>query len=120
MHETAIACEIMRQACSACRNAGAAHISRIEIEVGGSSGIDSSLLRETLRLACRQLSPKHRIEIDLIEIPVQARCLTCNAVFTPSALFMPCPACAGYRYEITQGEELRLRAVWIEQPDYSE
>lgn len=120
MHETAIAYEIMKQVAQTCRDAGASHATRIEIEVGENSGIDSKLLRETLLTAYTRLSSKPDTEIDLTEIPVRAHCPDCNTDFTPSSLFAPCPVCNKYRYEITQGDELRLRAVWIEQPNFSE
>lgn len=120
MHETAIAYEIMRQVSQICRNAGTSRATRIEIEIGKGSGIDGNLLRETLRLAYSRLLPGHNTEIDLIEIPVQAHCQDCGATFTPWTLFASCPVCDNYRYEIDQGNELKLRAVWIEQSDYTE
>ncbi len=109
MHETAIAYEIMRQVTTECRKADGKKVTGIEIEVGEFSGVDSSMLRTAMEAAYRKT-----IDIEIITISAQALCHDCHTRFKPSVRFEPCPVCRNYRYDLICGEELRLRAIWIE------
>lgn len=114
MHETAIACEIMKLADNECRKVCADRPVRIEVEVGKNAGIDTRLLQYTLDLMYRECYHPHTVEVDITAIPTMLRCKDCHAIFSPDTMFAPCPFCSSYRHELLQGNELRLSAVWID------
>lgn len=49
--------------------------------------------------------------VELIVVPVRAKCLTCNAESESDDLIAVCPQCGGFDLDLTNGEEIILEFI---------
>jgi hydrogenase nickel incorporation protein HypA/HybF len=108
MHEAGITAEIIE---IAAEKAAGARVKRIVLEIGKLSAI----LPDAVRFAFEAMSPESPVAgavLEIREIPGQARCRACSAVFPLETPLGLC-ACGGTDLEWLSGEELRLKELEV-------
>jgi len=112
MHEMSIAMNIVNIACSEAEKDGASSISKIELDVGKLSGVMIDSLQFCYESACKGTLAENST-LSIKELPAVASCKKCEHIFEIEAFMALCPECDSYEIDITQGRELKLRAVSV-------
>lgn len=99
-------------ACNEAKKDGASAITKIELDVGKLSGVMVDSLQFCYESACKGTLAEGST-LDINELPAEARCKQCDHTFEIDAFMALCPECEGYKIEILQGRELKLRAVSV-------
>ena len=114
MHEMSLAMQLIEIVDRKAREEGGLAVSRVEVELGNLAGVMAEALEFCFEAAARDtLAEKACLTI----IPVQAtgRCQDCAAHFPVEGIPASCPACGQWAVEIKDGQELRLKAIHIEE-----
>ena len=112
MHEVGIMLEALEIAEGVARKAEATQIHRIQLRVGGLSGV----VPEALRFAFESLAPKTMAAeaiLDIEVVPVKVRCASCDIEFEPTNLFYECPQCGECSSDIRRGKEIDVMSVEV-------
>ncbi len=91
---------------------GFERVRRVIVEVGAFGHVEP----DALRFAFEAIAPgtvADSAELDIIEIPARAWCMTCNASVAVARRGDPCGECGGYQLLVQQGEELRLKELEV-------
>ncbi len=113
MHELSIAMSIVELAGEEARKAGAATITKVEVEIGTLAGVESDALLFAWDAATEgSMAAKAPLIIHSVE--AQAHCLECGMDFQASHFYVQCPHCESFRYQITRGKELRISSLMVE------
>ena len=110
MHEMSIAMNIVEIACKEAEKDGALEITVIELDVGSLSGAMLDSLTFCYDAACKDTLAEDSV-LRINEIPAMASCKKCNETFGIDSFMALCPRCDSYEIDITQGRELRLKAI---------
>lgn len=115
MHEMAIAVNIVDLANSYVQSAVGERIGQVEIEIGPLAGI----MQESLQF-CFEAAAKNTLaegaQLVIINTKGKARCCSCEKIITITKHGTLCPDCHGI-LEVLTGDELKLRAVTIEEQE---
>ncbi len=106
MHELGITQEIIA---IASHHAEGRKILRVVLEIGKLSAIEPDAIRFCFDVCCEGTLAEGA-ELEIIEIPAQARCRQCNHSSTLETFWEQCQ-CGGIDWEITAGEELRIKEM---------
>ncbi len=112
VHELSIALGIVKVAEEQCRRAGGRRIEKVEVVIGKLSGVELPALRFAWPMAT-QGTAAEGAALEIEEVPAMARCGECEKEFSIERIFDPCPHCGSYFRHITQGKELRVKALEI-------
>ncbi|MDR3093402.1 MAG: hydrogenase maturation nickel metallochaperone HypA [Bacteroidales bacterium] len=112
MHELSIAQSMVELAEQQARQHNAEAIEELELEIGCLAGIELFALDFALESSVKGTMLENA-RIVRRHIDGQGRCGDCEAVFTVSTLFTPCPVCGSYAVNILKGKELRLKSIVI-------
>ncbi len=113
MHELSIAMSIIDIATSYAKKAKAKKVTSVEIEIGTLSGIVFDSLKFALEMASRN-TILEKTDFELISIQARAECKTCGTTFDMENFFVACPACNSYGNKITQGKEMKVKALNVD------
>ncbi|MCF7823571.1 MAG: hydrogenase maturation nickel metallochaperone HypA [Candidatus Marinimicrobia bacterium] len=112
MHEMSIAMNIVDIACKEAEKEGAPSISIIELDVGKLAGVMIDSLKFCYDSVCKgTLAENSKLLIN--EIVGRGQCIKCGSEFDIDSFMAICPTCESYEVEITQGRELKLKAVTV-------
>ena len=112
MHELGIMLEALEIAEGVARKADAQCIHRLQLRVGGLSGV----VPEALRFAFEALAPKTMAAGAVLEIEVIAvivRCAACEIEFEPANYFYECPQCGELSSDVRRGREIDVMSVEV-------
>ena len=113
MHELSIAqalIEIVE------RHAGGRRVTRVEVKVGRLSQVVPDALSFAFELVS-QGTPVEGAELVLEDVPAAGTCGSCGSDTPLPELPLACRRCGSLDVEVTQGEELRVEALEIEEPE---
>ncbi|HOE10337.1 MAG TPA: hydrogenase maturation nickel metallochaperone HypA [bacterium] len=113
MHEFSIAQEFAGAIAQEGRKAGAKRILRLEIHVGRYRAIVPETLAECLKWILAD-TVAEGAEIEIVEIPVRARCPQCDEIREMEDLYLVCSECGSLCPEVLSGKELLLYSMEIE------
>ena len=85
-------------------------IQRVELRIGVLRGVETASLNfgfDTLIAG----SPLEGAQLEIIEVPIQGRCVQCGQHITLKGWLDDCPLCSGSRVEIASGKELEIVAI---------
>ena len=117
MHEMGLALEIFDMATASIpADMAGARVERINLAVGRMSAVVPESLRFCFEVARRD-TPLDGAELCISEIPVRARCKTCEHQWTVEEPVFRCPACTGIAIEIVSGRELDIQSIEIQEQD---
>ena len=80
----------------------------------------SAVVPQSLRFCfevARRDTPLDGAELHIEEIPVQARCRSCDRQWTVDEPVFRCPGCAGTALEIVSGRELDIQSIELQEQD---
>ena len=114
MHELSIVLNIVEMVEKEARNAGAQAISVIELDIGRLSTIEPAAFEFAWKHGTRN-SLLEESELMINYINGKGKCSECQHQFEIEAHYDPCPECGSYFSEVTEGEELRIKSIRIEE-----
>ena len=112
MHELSIVKNILEIADYEVKQAGAAEVHQIDLEIGILSGIEMDALLFAWE-ACVQDTILATAKRNINRIPAKAKCMTCQTLFETDDYFTPCPDCGAYLTELIQGKELKIKQLIV-------
>ena len=113
MHEFSIAINIVDIASKAAKNANAAKINEVEIEVGILSGVIIEALEFALESAVKSTLLENA-KIVINKVKASAECNKCKTEFEPDNFIAQCPACNSLDFKIINGRELRVKSINVD------
>jgi len=114
VHELSIILNIIEIAEQEAKNAGAASISCIELDIGSLSTIEPAAFDFAWKQGVRN-SMLEQAKLVTNYIPGRGRCNYCQTVFELKALYDPCPQCGEFLAEVIEGKELKIKSIRIEE-----
>ena len=84
----------------------------LNVHVGALSSASASALSFCLALVLEQRGLKD-VKVNLVEAPARARC-RCGHDYNPKRLWDGCPKCGGFDRETTDGQDVTLDSVEVE------
>jgi hydrogenase nickel incorporation protein HypA/HybF len=116
VHELAIAGRVVE---IAARHADGRRVTKVHLKVGHLRQVVPSALSFSFGLVA-QGTAVEGAELALEEVPATGRCRTCDAESRLNGFPLQCGACGGSDLEITQGEELYVESLEMEEPKTEE
>jgi hydrogenase nickel incorporation protein HypA/HybF len=113
MHEFTIALNIIDIATEQALQHDAKVIREVEIEIGKASGVVPEALEFALESAMKNTMLENASFV-IHEIPVIARCQSCDQTFETDASPSDCPNCGNYVVDLISGKELRVKSLIVE------
>ena len=115
MHELSIAMSIVDAASAEAARRGASHVNAVHLKLGPLSGVVKDALLFSYEVACEGTALEgSRLLIE--DIPVIAYCALCRRQQQIDSIQrFACPKCGALTPDVTQGRELLLTALEIEQ-----
>jgi len=113
MHEFSLATEVIRLSQSEAEKRNAAVIREITIEVGDLSGVEADAFETALSLLVKD-SPLENALLNIIKIPGEGHCNTCDMAFPMQHRMASCPQCKCFPSTISGGEEFRVVSLLID------
>ena len=120
MHEVAAITGAVNTALAYRRQAGASHVTNIELEVGASGHFTEEALRQYVAMLTAD-TPAEGTSVRIVWLPATYQCLDCGHCFER---FQPagetvCPECEGVVLEMNHQDTCRLRAIDVAFDDLS-
>ena len=112
MHELSVVMGIVKIAEQEAQKAGANTSERIELEIGKLAGIDLQALDFVWEAAVKGSLLQHA-EREIIVLEGKATCSDCDQDFEVDNYYDSCPNCQSYLKIISQGKELRIKALEV-------
>ncbi len=110
MHEFTIAQNIADIALQVAREQHVDQVSAVEVDVGQASGIETAALQFAWE-SVRKDSLLHDAELVINMVTLELRCLSCQSLYHPDAVFEPCPGCGECNNEVLSGTGMRVTAL---------
>ena len=95
------------------QKAGATKVTRVEVEIGTLSGVETEALAFSWDVATHG-TPLQGAPLHLRKVDAAARCRSCTTEFPVENLFGTCPACGEFGFEVLRGKELQIKAITVE------
>ncbi|WP_164891181.1 hydrogenase maturation nickel metallochaperone HypA/HybF [Botryobacter ruber] len=112
MHELSIALTIVEIAEEEVKKAGLTSVGKIVLEIGNLAGVETEALAFAWQEAVKQ-TVLEKAEYLVEHTTGSARCLSCNSAFELAFIYDCCPCCGGFRKELLQGKEIRIKSLEI-------
>jgi hydrogenase nickel incorporation protein HypA/HybF len=116
VHELSVCHALVDEVAKIATTHDARTVERISVEVGRLSGIEPELLARAFEIA-RLGTCAAQAELSITVLDIMVRCSDCGAASPAQPNRLLCAACGGYRTQVVEGDELRLRAVELEVPE---
>jgi hydrogenase nickel incorporation protein HypA/HybF len=114
MHELTLAERAIALAEAVARNAGARRITRVRLAIGVLAHVDADTLAYCCGMVARDTLAEGA-EIQIEPVAGEAWCATCEQQVELSQAGTPCPHCGGFKLEITDGDQMRILDISVEQ-----
>lgn len=111
MHEMSIALGIVKIATEESVNSEVDRFTGIDLEIGSLAGIEIDALNFVWEAAVRD-SVLENAEKKIQIIQAMAKCIDCQNEYKIDFIHQPCPTCDGFRKEILNGKELRVKNLY--------
>ena len=113
MHEMSLAEGVRSIVEDAARDQGFGRVTRVILEVGELSSVETEALRFCLDVVLKD-SVADGAGVEVIETPGVGWCMACAESVALHQRYDPCPGCGGYQIQPTGGLELRVKELEIE------
>ena len=110
MHEMSIALSIVKIAEKEAEKAKVSQFSAIDLEIGTLAGIEFDAL-EFVWDSAVQRTVLEKAERRIKKIEAKARCVDCDAEYSPKYIYDNCPSCGSFLKTILQGKELKVNSL---------
>jgi len=88
-------------------------VKTVWLELGELSHVDPDAIRFCFD-AVTQDSIAQGAKLEIIRTPGAAWCHDCSKTVAVSSLIDPCPECAGYKLQVTGGDDMRVHELEVE------
>ncbi len=112
MHELSIAIQITEIIEEEAKNAGAASVLQVQLEIGELSGVEMEALEMAMQEAVRGTIIS-TAELVYHLISARAVCESCCNEFDPIDVFKICPFCNSLHTSLLKGKELKIRSIEV-------
>jgi hydrogenase nickel incorporation protein HypA/HybF len=110
VHEMSLARSLAKQVQELLADRGAGTVTGIRLRCGTLSGVEPALLASAFDVLRREVGlDGARLHIE--EVPLEARCESCQTVFRPEGFRFRCPECGSGDTTVVQGEALILESI---------
>jgi hydrogenase nickel incorporation protein HypA/HybF len=110
MHEMSIARKLWHEAQRATHESGQGRLARVTVELGPMSGVEPLLLQMALEQLVRE-EDHGPIELELVEVPLQASCCDCGQVVDVHDFRFVCSLCGSKQLEVCRGDGVHLMSI---------
>lgn len=110
MHEMSITLEIIELCLE---HAGGRRVRSLEVEIGELGSIVPEAIEFCFE-ACSRETLLECARLDIIRVPGVGQCQECGENTPLAELYAPCSLCGSNRVAILAGEELRVRAIEVD------
>ncbi len=113
MHEMSLIRSLMTQVGQLVAANGGGTLRQVHVQVGPLSCVEPALLSS----AWEQLHDEAALgaaTLEIEEVPLTARCQTCDAEFQPVRFRFRCPRCGGTRTEVISGDGVVLHSIVLD------
>ncbi len=117
MHEMSLAIEVLKIAEKNAVESGANEITVIELDVGQMAGVMIHALEFCLE-AAKNDTMAESAEIVIHKIDSIGECPNCESRFPVESQFSKCPQCNDHYLKIVAGDDLKVRAIEVENKSY--
>ncbi len=112
MHEMSLCEGVLQVLEENAKEKGFVCVKTVWLEIGALSGVEVEAMRFGFG-AVMKGSLADGAKLEIIELPGQAWCLTCDKNVTVKQLFDACPDCGGYKLHVTGGNEMRIKELEV-------
>ncbi len=113
MHEMSIAMNVVEIVTSQALQNEAQKINSISLDIGCLAGVMIDSLEFCFTAVCKgTIAEGAELQID--EISAQGRCGDCSEEFKVESYLTACPSCGGFKIDIIQGQELKIRTINVD------
>ena len=116
MHELSICQALLDEVARIATRHDARVVGRITIEVGPLSGVEPELLARAFEIA-RAGTCAAEAQLAIAVPGITVRCSDCGVSSRAEPNRLLCASCGGYRTQVLEGNELRLRGVELDVPE---
>jgi len=113
VHELSVCHALLTEVSRIAACHGAKSVERVNVEIGRLSGVEPELLSRAFEIARLGTCAEHA-ELSLAVLEITVRCVDCGRESPAQPNRLLCGTCGGYRTQVLEGDELRLRAVELE------
>lgn len=113
MHELSVTQSLLTVVLEHAERAGAARVTRIDIQVGALTGIVDESVQFYFDFVSRD-TPAAGARLAFTHIAARLRCRECGAEFEPEERNWLCPECGAVAGEVVAGRELTVQSIEIE------
>lgn len=115
MHELSVCLSLLEQVRVIAAERGASRVTRIELQIGPLSGVESDLLLNAWPIAAAGTLAADA-EFVTATTGIRVRCQTCKAETGATANRLVCGECGDFRTAIVSGDEMILQRVELDVP----
>ena len=113
MHEMGIALQIIEIAAASIPTGdGPVQVEKVNLKIGKLAAVVPESLRFCFDIAAKE-SPLVGAVLHIEEIPIRARCSTCDNEWTIHEPVFQCPRCESGKLDIISGRELNIESIEI-------
>jgi len=109
MHETAIVSGLMRILEQQAAQHGVDRIVRVTLKVGRLRAVEPQQLRLCFEVFAEDTLAEGA-ELEIVQMPVRARCKDCGVEFEVPRFHFDCPGCGGGDVDVLSGQELYIES----------
>ena len=113
MHEMSIAMNVVEIATSQALQGEARKINSISLDIGSLAGVMIDSLEFCFDAVCKGTMAEGA-ELNINQIPARGRCRDCTEEFPAETYLTACPACGGFKIDIFQGQELKIKTINVD------
>ena len=113
MHELSVCLALLEQIQRIAAEQDAQRVTRIELNVGPLSGVESDLLKSAWPIAAAGTVAEHA-ELFVDDAEIVVRCTVCNAETIATANKLLCGECGEFRTSLVSGDEMILQRLEVE------
>lgn len=110
MHELSLAEGVREIIEETVRAQGLGRVRMVLLEIGALAAVEAEALVFCLEAVLKG-SVAEGAKVDVAVVPGAGWCPTCAATVPVAQRFDPCPRCGGYQLKVTQGMEMRVKAL---------
>jgi len=113
MHEMALAQGIVDLIADEARKQSFALVKTVRLEIGALAHVEPEALRFCFDAVARGTLAEGA-GLDILSAPGEAWCFDCSAPVAVYERFGACPACGGFRLQVTTGGEMQVKELEVE------
>ncbi len=92
-------------------------VAAVRLSIGEFSGVEPALME----IAFNEMvddSPLRGAVLQLVTVPLEAKCEACGRQFAVERFVFECPECSSGQVKVLRGEDLMLESLVVEASDY--